>query len=724
MQIESIIENNKKINSMIQRIIELRRAQRIPFEKNGEMDKNIKAILEMETKKCLALYKIEFLEYQCQGAEGITFVNQKNTADCYGGIDGLQVTKGMQKFIDEIIIPTMKEKGYSVDENGTVYFNSNITSNLYHEPNYSLNYTNDYVGSTRDQMDYFATLFAKNGVDMDWVLDVLPHEEMHTFGVTGGNAFLKEGITEELTREICEKYGLHMTPTSHSQEAEFVRKLEIIVGRDEVIKSGMWTGKFKEKHFKEILETNPEMKFEDLSEIFEILKYDPKKLDKDAKSKEKLEEFSEKYPEIVSKLKEKVDLYRQEDTTERYAGVAKKFDERLGLEEGTFFKYVEILDNFYQLNMNHKQDTKIYRDLYSLSIEELKENYYKGSSNDEKKLYDTDKDILDRIQSLFKELSKNNMEINSFEDLMNHINEYVKDKELDINTESKDYTDVLDIQKIEIEMLQEIESIIAEQVEDRNSQYLYHHTRVADLKSILETGLEARNGVQSKAVNDPKIKVFFSEGIEGTIAMASDFQKTFDKLKMGTDWEDKTLEDFLEERVFLRFSPEGIINESDYGEYAFADGWTSQGIEPEKLKVCLLRNIITGEISYERDDILKYMLATTPVESFKNGDEKFKKSIKRYYESRRKEIAEFKVSEYSLEDMELDKFYEQYIARRKEPITQSTTLSKESLFSPREIGKATVNTPTESKDIARSQVQRDEQILQQEQERKDGTIKK
>lgn len=46
-------------------------------------------------------------------------------------------------------------------------------------------------------------------------------------------------------------------------------------------------------------------------------------------------------------------------------------------------------------------------------------------------------------------------------------------------------------------------------------QYLYHHTRVADLESILSKGLEIRNGVQSKAVKDPKTKVFFSEGMEG-----------------------------------------------------------------------------------------------------------------------------------------------------------------------------------------------------------------
>lgn len=243
-------------------------------------------------------------------------------------------------------------------------------------------------------------------------------------------------------------------------------------------------------------------------------------------------------------------------------------------------------------------------------------------------------------------------------------------------------------------------------------QYLYQHTRVAYLKSILEKGLEPRNGECSQAINDSKIVVFFSEGMEGAIAMASGFQRTFDRRK--TEFETKTLEDLIGERVFLRFSPEGITNESTNGDYAFANGWTSQTIEPEKLKVCLLKNVKTGEISYQRDDILKYMMATNPIEGFKNVSEKHKERIRRYYENRSKELAEFDVSKYSLEDMGLEKFYEQYISKRKDIIKPTTTRSKESLFTPREIGNATVNAPIQIKDQAKIQVQRDEQILQQE----------
>ena len=464
MQIESIIENNNTINKKIEQIIELRRMQRTPFEIDGKIDAQIQKIFEMETKKCLELYKIEFPNYQCQGKEGISFKEGKETADCYGGIDGLQVTSGMQKFIDNVVMPTMKKLGYSINENGIACFEPK--ANELHEPTSTTHFPQKYIGSTRDQMDYFASLFAKNGIDMDWVLDALPHEAMHTFGVIGGNTFLKEGITEELTREICEKYGIHMSPTSHTQEAEFVRKLEMVVGREQVIESGMWTGKFKEKHFREIMENNPDISFEELSEIFELLKYEPTKLEKDVEARDRLEKFSENHPEIIEILSEKVSLYREEDYSQRYTKVAETFDDRLGLKSGSFFKYAEILDNFYSLTGNHKTDPNFYRDVYSLSLNELQDGYHLFNG---KELSDNDRNILSRIETLFEELSQeNSISINGFEDLMSPINEYVKEKGLEFNIGySGDYLSILAIQQEEMGILDEIIKMYEKQNSDK-----------------------------------------------------------------------------------------------------------------------------------------------------------------------------------------------------------------------------------------------------------------
>ena len=166
-QIKQVIENNKKINQMIEQIIAERRKSRIPFEVNGKIDENMREILKCEITKCLKIYKLEFPGYNCQGREGITFRKPKTTADCYGGIFGMQVTYGMQEFIEANILPAIKKLGYSINENGEAYYES--SGNTEHTQNSDLKAPQKYVGSTKDQMDQFAMLFAKNGIDMDFV---------------------------------------------------------------------------------------------------------------------------------------------------------------------------------------------------------------------------------------------------------------------------------------------------------------------------------------------------------------------------------------------------------------------------------------------------------------------------------------------------------------------------------------------------------------------------
>lgn len=453
IQIECIKENNYEINKLIQQVAEFRRKNKTPFEKDGKVDEQIIKIFELETKKCLELYKKEFANYQCQGREGVSLLEGNGQADCGGGVFGLQVTTGMQEFIDTRIKPVIRERGYSINKDGEVTYKT--AANEFHEPILNIKNPQKYVGSTKDQMDYFAVLFAKNGMDIDWVVDAIPHEAMHTFGVSGGNAFLKEGIAEALIREICEKYGVYMMPTAHTQEAEFIRKLEMVVGREQVIESGMWSGKFKEKHFREIMANNPEIKFQKLSEIFELLKYELQKLEENKILQEELEEFSKEHPEIVHSLLQKVALYRKEDCTERYSSLAKTFDERLGLKCGSFFKYAEILENFYSLTSYNKTDPNFYRDVYSLSLDKLQDGYQLCNG---KKLDDKSNRRLNRIGMLFEELSQeNNLKISSFEDLMSPINEYVKGKSMDMNFGvSNDYTSIFAIQKAEMEEISKV----------------------------------------------------------------------------------------------------------------------------------------------------------------------------------------------------------------------------------------------------------------------------
>lgn len=454
-QLNQVKQNNKQINKLVEQILKLRREQRTSIEKNGIIDPKIEKLLQNEVRKCLEIYKLEFPGYKMQGRDTVSFREPKETADCYGGTAGLQVTYDMQEFIDEKILPVISKMGYRIDENGEPAFDETFRNNSEHSSNPEVKSFSKYIGSTKDQMDYFTLLLAKNGVDLDFIWDALAHEKMHTFGVSNGNAFLKEGTTEELTREICEKYNIHMSPHAHTQEANFVRKLEMLVGRDTVIESGMWTGKFKEQEFKGILEDNPGLKYSELSEMFELLKTKPQKLSKE--ESEELNKFCIANPNVAKKLKDSIEKYRvSEQQNKRYSKVAEKFDSELGMKEGSFNKYIEILDNMYAISQRYKQDPKLYRDIYNLPLDELTNGYMVVQT--QKGFSSKDMAILDKIRTLFGELSEMNpsMEINCYNDLIAPIDKKIVGKNLSTNDEYKDYSSVLSIQEAEITDLMEL----------------------------------------------------------------------------------------------------------------------------------------------------------------------------------------------------------------------------------------------------------------------------
>lgn len=116
-------------------------------------------------------------------------------------------------------------------------------------------------------------------------------------------------------------------------------------------------------------------------------------------------------------------------------------------------------------------------------------------------------------------------------------------------------------------------------------------TSLERLDSINKFGLTPRNEDNSKLISDDKVKVFFSEGFEGTIALYVDFNIVYDDIKRGIKkMENITLnnkvcnslnvEDYLEEGVYLRFDGTDIENERN-----FENGCTSKVILPDALEV-------------------------------------------------------------------------------------------------------------------------------------------
>ena len=159
--------------------------------------------------------------------------------------------------------------------------------------------------------------------------------------------------------------------------------------------------------------------------------------------------------------------------------------------------------------------------------------------------------------------------------------------------------------------------------------------------------------------------MFFSEGFEGAIGLSSEFQRKFDELKDGTIWENKILDDYLGESIYLSFDSDGIENESNKGEFAFIDGWTQNTVAPDKLKVCILENKKTGEVSYQRDDIVKYMMKSIGQQEFLKYDNDIQERISNYYNLRQNDLNNFNQNDYELQDMDLKEFCDLYINKEK-----------------------------------------------------------
>ncbi len=224
----------------------------------------------------------------------------------------------------------------------------------------------------------------------------------------------------------------------------------------------------------------------------------------------------------------------------------------------------------------------------------------------------------------------------------------------------------------------------------------YHMTPLSRVRSISNTGLTPRSENNSKVINDEKQKVFFSEGMTGAVALYSDFQKHYDRIKAGNIegvpqdrvkaiQETETMEEYLGgEGVYFVFDGTEIENEKN-----FMDGVTSQEIPAESLQVCLLRNNDTNNVSYSRYDIIRYMMSRVPVETinysgkdeedFQKASNKIQATVADYYKKYQREIDVFRYGNYTLETVSVRDFCKDYLT------------SKTSGISGQDIGKDTMN---------------------------------
>ena len=233
---DKIKEKNIYINTMFKKLIETMKKNGIKtFNENGEINSDIKEILKLELEKLVKLYCFEY-GFELPNQELSVHVartkdgeiNKSPELNARGDTDGVIVYSGLQAGLDSILTsPDVGLIGQILSDgkiHATQIFGKDIVPT-------KLSGTS-YVSSDRDQLDYFAELLITGKIDLDFILDVFPHEAMHVF-IPGQGVFV-EGATERLTRKTSDKYGLRLSPTSHSKETAIMSRLEAIVGRDAI----------------------------------------------------------------------------------------------------------------------------------------------------------------------------------------------------------------------------------------------------------------------------------------------------------------------------------------------------------------------------------------------------------------------------------------------------------------------------------------------------------
>ena len=101
----------------------------------------------------------------------------------------------------------------------------------------------NFIDNELDYIDYMQHFILAGKQEIDFYLDMLPHEAMHLIGVSGG--IIGEGVTEKLTREICFKHKIHCAPICHSKETKLACLIEKIVGKNILTRAGFENGFFQ-----------------------------------------------------------------------------------------------------------------------------------------------------------------------------------------------------------------------------------------------------------------------------------------------------------------------------------------------------------------------------------------------------------------------------------------------------------------------------------------------
>lgn len=205
------------------------------------------------------------------------------------------------------------------------------------------------------------------------------------------------------------------------------------------------------------------------------------------------------------------------------------------------------------------------------------------------------------------------------------------------------------------------------------SNECFHFTKLKNLYSIRNTGLQPKLDKNSKSVGDVKPKISFSIGKIGAVGLFLEFYRVYSDYKNGNRVPDsskpgelemyeeimksKSLESFLGDGVYLLFDGSEIENEGgNTGKGGIYDASTTTAIESNKLRIGLIRNNDTKKVSYSMYDYIHYLMAEISQEEIAQMPDKIQDSMELYFKEHSDEISKFKTGNFSKKDIDMDTF--------------------------------------------------------------------
>lgn len=237
--------NNTKINSLIQKIIDFNPEEAFTNSQNGnyEITAIYKKIIALENEKLLKLYHLEFpnLAYDKHRKLDIS-VYEGNHIDAHYINNAVGFSSGIKTEFEELKTGKLDSIniGYSIEEDGRVVFQENgLTEKIF------TNFIDKKDGKPfiikeeeliENDFNYLSEMlyyYLNDSKYETYLFSVIPHECAHAFGF-GGKLF--EGLTENIAREVSEKYNLLNKPFARQELVKLFQKIEKVLGRDELVK--------------------------------------------------------------------------------------------------------------------------------------------------------------------------------------------------------------------------------------------------------------------------------------------------------------------------------------------------------------------------------------------------------------------------------------------------------------------------------------------------------